>query len=176
MATRRGAYPGSFNPPTVAHLAIAQAARTQCALDVVDLVVSRAPLGKHGAADLAPLDRRVEALEGVASAHDWLEVTVTDAQLLVDVALGYDVLVLGADKWAQVVDEHWYPDSIARDHAVESLPAVALAPRPPHPAPPASSRVVVLDLDPALAEVSATAVRGGAWHWLAPGASREDRP
>ncbi len=44
---RRGAYPGSFNPPTVAHLAIADAARRRLGLDRVDLIISRDALGKH---------------------------------------------------------------------------------------------------------------------------------
>ena len=35
-----GAYPGTFNPPTRAHLAVAAAAREQCGLARVDLVVS----------------------------------------------------------------------------------------------------------------------------------------
>jgi hypothetical protein len=171
MATRRGAYPGTFNPPTVAHLAIADAARAQCALDVVELVVSRVPLGKHDHPELAPLDERIEVLERMATAHAWLEVTLSDAQLLADLAIGYDVVVLGADKWAQVVDERWYADASERDRAVASLPTVALAPRPPHPLPPAADDVVVLEIDPALAEVSASAVRAGATAWLAPGAA-----
>ncbi len=35
-----GVYPGTFNPLTVAHLAVADAARRQCGLDRVDLVIS----------------------------------------------------------------------------------------------------------------------------------------
>ncbi len=42
-----GVYPGSFDPPTVAHLAIAEAARDQAGLDRVVLAVSRAALGKE---------------------------------------------------------------------------------------------------------------------------------
>jgi len=34
-----GCYPGSFNPPTIAHLAVADAARRQAGLDSVDLVL-----------------------------------------------------------------------------------------------------------------------------------------
>jgi hypothetical protein len=173
MATRRGAYPGTFNPPTVAHLAIADAARAQCALDVVELVVSRTPLGKHDHAELASLDQRIVMLERMASSHEWLDIVVTDAQLLAEIAIGYDVLVLGADKWAQVLDERWYPDARARDRAVAGLPPIALAPRPPHPEPEPAPGLLVLELDPMLAEVSATAVRDGQSHWLAPGASAE---
>src|SRR5690242_18626226 len=108
MTMRRGAYPGTFNPPTVAHLAVAVAARSQCGLDRVELILSEAPLGKHGDPQLTPVDVRVSALERVADDYDWLTVTRTDAQLLADVAADYDVVILGADKWAQVIDPVWY--------------------------------------------------------------------
>jgi hypothetical protein len=170
MATRRGAYPGTFNPPTVAHLAVAAAARSQCGLDRVELVLSEAPLGKVGDPDLTPLDVRLSMLERVAARHDWLTVIRTDAQLLADVAAGYDVVILGADKWAQVIDPSWYGDAAARDAAVRRLPHVALAPRPPHPLPRAHSRLTILAIDPSHEDVSATAVRGGNRQWLAPGA------
>ena len=108
MATRRGAYPGTFDPPTVAHLAVAAAARSQCELGHVELVVSEEPLGKLDDPNLTPVDARLELLERVAAAHEWLTVARTDAQLLADVAAGYDVVILGADKWAQVIDPSWY--------------------------------------------------------------------
>ncbi|MBO0731843.1 MAG: hypothetical protein J2P57_21470 [Acidimicrobiaceae bacterium] len=54
-----GAYPGSFNPPTVAHLAIADAARRVMGLERVDFVVSRVALGKEDVAvPSARSDRR----------------------------------------------------------------------------------------------------------------------
>lgn len=170
MATRRGAYPGTFNPPTVAHLAIARAAVEQCDLDVVELVVSTEPLGKHGDPELRPLDERLAMLERVAAPYDWLAVRATDAQLIADIAAGYEVLVLGADKWAQVMDAGWYGSAVARDEAVARLPTIAIAPRPPHPVPADDVRCVVLDLDPSHHGVSATAVRRGERRWLAPGA------
>jgi hypothetical protein len=174
MATRRGAYPGTFNPPTVAHLAIAEAARSQCRLDRVELVLSTTPLGKADHPHLAPLDQRIAVLERVAAPHDWLTIRTTDAQLLADIAEGYDVLVLGADKWAQVIDPAWYAGPADRDAAVARLPQVAIAPRPPHPLPSPSDHIVVLDLDPSHREVSATAVRNGRVQWRAPGAAGQD--
>jgi hypothetical protein len=170
MATRRGAYPGTFNPPTVAHLAVATAAHSQCDLDRVELVVSEAPLGKVGDPHLTSIDVRLSMLERVAAPYNWLTVTRTDAQLLADVAAGYDVLILGADKWAQVINPAWYDDPTARDAAVRRLPHVALAPRPPHPLPLADTRMTILAIDPLHREVSATAVRSGSRQWLAPGA------
>jgi len=151
---RRGAYPGTFDPPTVAHLAIAEAARRQCRLDRVDLVLSRDPLGKPGAA--GSLGRRLDLLRAVAASRSWLAVTVTEERHLVDIAAGYDVLVLGADKWAQVLDEVFYDSAGHRDRAVRSLPHLAVAPRGPLPLP---DGCTVLEVD--LPHVSSTAVRAG---------------
>ena len=149
----RAAYPGTFDPPTIAHLAIAEAARDQCGLTVVDLVVNRQPLGKAG---MRPLDQRVAMLEAVAATRPWLGVVVTDRVHLADIAEGYDVLVLGADKWAQVLDVAFYESTAARDAAVARLPRLAVAPRHAHDVP---EGCVVLDID--LSHVSSTAARGG---------------
>ncbi len=128
-----GCYPGSFDPPTVAHLAIAAAALERCGLERLDLVVSRVALAKEHVVRPALDDRLAVLADVVAAAGGWLGLAVTDHQLLVDVARGYDVLVLGADKWAQVLDPTFYRGStVARDAAVAALPAIAVAPRPGH--------------------------------------------
>lgn len=44
-----GCYPGSFDPLTIGHLAVAEAALVHCALDRLDLVLSEDPLGKPAA-------------------------------------------------------------------------------------------------------------------------------
>ena len=162
-----GCYPGSFNPPTVAHLAIADAARRACALDRVDLVVSRVALGKEDVV-VPPFDQRVRVLQDVVAARSsWLGLVVSDHQLLVDVAAGYDVLVLGADKWDQVLDPRFYGGSSdARDAAVVALPHVALAPRPGHEHVDAPAGATVLELDPSLRDASSTAVRAGRTDWM----------
>jgi hypothetical protein len=124
-----GCYPGSFNPPTVAHLAIAEAAVVQAGLDRVDLVVSRLALGKEASAGPC-LDDRLAVLESVATSRPWLAVRLTDAQLVADIVEGYDVAILGADKWAQINDPAWYGGSVAaRDAAVARLPRLLIAPR-----------------------------------------------
>jgi hypothetical protein len=168
--SRRGCYPGSFNPPTVAHLAIADAARRTAALDVVDLVVSRVPLGK-GAVEVPTLDDRVAVLEAVAASRPWLGVRLTDDRLLVDIASGYDVLVMGADKWAQVRDPVWYESVAARDHALARLPArVLVAPRLGF----AAEGAEVLDLGDDHGAVSSSAARDGASHLMLPEAAAFD--
>ena len=160
---RRGCYPGSFDPLTVAHLAIADAAVRQCDLHRLDLVISRQALAK--ASSHAPVDERVAAIEAAAvDGRPWLGVVVTDAQLLVDIAAGYDVVVLGADKWAQVLDVAFYGSARERDAAVSGLPAVACAPRPGFEVPPGA---VALDVPTWVGAVSSTAVRAGAEEWRA---------
>lgn len=167
----RAVYPGSFDPPTVAHLAVADAARARLSVDVVELVISVDPLGKDAAAQ-TEVDRRVDALRGVAANRDWLEVRVTHERLLVDIAAGAHALVVGADKWAQLVDPAWYGSPAARDAALARLPVVAVAPRPPHPLPePAPGRVVLLDIDATHHPISASAVRGGRHDWVLPEAA-----
>jgi len=169
-----GVYPGTFDPVTIAHVAIARAALDQLGLDRLDLTISAATLGKDDAR-LTPIDRRLAELTSVMSFDARLTVRSTTSSLLVDIAAGYDVLVLGGDKWAQVLDPEWYGGTVARDDALRRLPTVALAPRHPwtgtgdDPGAGASSPVdvVVLDLDPTHQEVSATAVRDGRVEWRA---------
>jgi hypothetical protein len=162
---RLGCYPGSFNPPTVAHLAIAAAAVEACGLDRVDLVVSRVALAKESV--IRPsLDDRIAVLRSVVEARSpWLGLVVSDRQLLVDLASGYDVLVLGADKWAQVLDPSFYGSVAERDTAVAGLPALAVAPRPGGPLPPPGA--TTLSLPPAAVEVSSSGVReAGRSEWM----------
>jgi hypothetical protein len=161
---RVGVYPGSFNPPTVAHLAIAEAARVQHALDRVVLSVSHTALAKEHV-EHPPFSERVAVLHASVADHDWLEVRVTHHQLLVDVAAGFDLLVVGADKWRQIHDPAWYDDEAARDAAIAGLPPVAIVPRddievPDH---------LVLNV-PAAAGVSSTRARSGAIDLMTPAA------
>jgi hypothetical protein len=152
---RVGAYPGTFDPPTVAHLAIAEAAAVQCGLARIDLVVNSEPLGK---ADVRPLDQRVAMLDAVVARRPWLRVVVTDQRHLADIAEGYDVLVLGADKWVQVLDVTFYADEADRDAAVARLPQLAIAPRQGLTLP---GDCIVLEIDAAIAHASSTSARAG---------------
>ena len=148
-------YPGTFNPPTVAHLAIAEAALRACGVERVELVVSRVPIGKE---DLTrpTLEERLAVLRHVVHGRDWLGLSVTDQRHIAAIAQGYDVIVMGADKWEQVIDAAYYESEAARDAAVGSLPRVAVAPRGGHPVP---EGAVLLDV--ALHDVSSTAARDG---------------
>lgn len=164
-------YPGTFNPPTVAHLAIAAAARRQGGLERVDFVVSQVPLGKEDLTCPTIADR-LEVLARIVASRPWLAVRATSAQLLADVAAGYDAVILGADKWAQIVDPAWYGGSEeARDAALARLPRVLVAPRPPFPLPRLHT---VLDIEVAHGAVSSTAVRSGRRDWMLPEAAEFD--
>ena len=148
---------------------MAEAAHLQCELDVIDLVVSRVALAKE-AVERPRLEDRVAVLHAAAESRQWLGVVVTDSQLIADVAAGYDVVVMGADKWAQVVDPAFYGGSTeARDTALARLPQVAVAPRPPFEVP---DGVVVLNVNH---DASSTAVREGRAGWMAPEALDFDR-
>ncbi len=170
-----GAYPGTFNPPTIAHLAIAEAARQQGGLDRLDLVISRDPLGKEPTGP--PLEVRVRVLETLGSTRPWLGVRVTDSRLITDVAAGYDAVVVGVDKWLQIADPAWYDGSTsARDAAVAGMPRILLATRPPLSLPaelPAGTLVLALGAE--CAGVSSSAVRAGRQDWMAAEAAAHDR-
>jgi hypothetical protein len=97
---------------------------------------------------------------------------VTTDRLIADIAHGYDVCVLGADKWHQLFDVAFYGGSVdARDAALARLPLLAVAPRDGS-ALPRDVDVVMLDLDPEHRRVSSTAVRAGRDDWRAGPAPR----
>ncbi len=157
----------------MAHLAIAEAARVQSGVDRVDWVVSERALGKEDV-DVPVLADRLAVLEAVAASRHWLGVRVTPAQLIVDVAQGYDVLSLGADKWAQVVDPAWYGGDVGvRDAALARLPPTFVVPRPPFP-PPEQPGAVELTVGAVHGPVSSSAVRAGRREWMLPEAARFD--
>lgn len=162
-----GAFPGTFDPPTVAHLAVAEAVRERHGLERVDLIVSRVPLGK-GVPSSPTLDERVEVLHAVAARLGWLGVVVSDGRLIAELARGYDVVVMGADKWRQVHDVAFYDGSVAaRDAAVAALPTVAVVPRAGESAP----SELVVEIDPAHLEVSSTRARAGRVDLMVPEAA-----
>jgi nicotinic acid mononucleotide adenylyltransferase/predicted RNA-binding protein with PIN domain len=152
-----GVYPGSFDPPTVAHVAVAEAALRAAALDRLDFALSRVALGKE---DRREVDERRRALERIIGDRRDLGVVVTDAQLITDIARGYDVVVMGADKWAQVNEASWYASDAARDEAVAGLPRTLVVPRPGYDI----GSAEVLPIGDEHAHVSSTAVREGADH------------
>jgi hypothetical protein len=161
MDPRTAAFPGSFDPLTIAHVAIAEAARDRHGLDRVDLVISRVALAKEDRGGVR-LEERVAAIERAGVERPWLGVVVTDRQLVSDIAEGYDLVIVGADKWAQLHDPAFHPSPEEHAAALARLPAVAVVPRPPHPVP----DDLRLDV-PGYEEVSSTGARSGRTEWIA---------
>jgi cytidyltransferase-like protein len=118
--------PGSFDPPTVGHVSLAEAAARE--VDLVLLVYTAAPLPKASGASPALLDEpsRIEALTRLARARPGVGAAVASHGLLVDQveAVGEAlpgsriVLAVGSDKLLQVLDPAWYED---RDTALRRL-------------------------------------------------------
>ena len=113
-------------------------------------------------------EHRIEVLEAAVAGVDWLAVRVTEAQLLADVAEGFEVLIVGADKWWQIQDPAWYGDDLrARDEAMARLPMVAVVPRDDLDTPPERTlRVAAGRID----GVSSTRARSGALGLMLPAA------
>jgi len=157
-----GVYPGSFNPPTRAHLEIALAAQEVHGLHRVDLAVSAIALGKESV-QVPRFEERIEVIRASIEGIPGLGLIITRAQLIADISRGYDVVVMGADKWTQVNDPSWYGDDAAeRDAVVARLPRLALAPRPPHAIPDAHRLPVAEDL----LDISSSAARDGRVDWM----------
>ncbi len=166
--TRRGVFPGSFNPLTVAHLAVAEQARRDHNLDSIDLVVSVIALDKPTPPG-PPIDERIALIEKDLAETSWLSVSTTEHQLIADIASGYDVVIMGADKWMQVNNVSYYGSIEARDAALSRLPDVVVADRTGFSTP----DELRLTTDPTFHDVSSTQARAGDRSIMAPRAARE---
>jgi len=166
---RAGAYPGSFDPPTIAHLGIAVMAKRAANLDRIDLVVSEEALAKEGV-NHAPFDLRIAVIEASIAHAPWLNLVVTNKQLIAEIAHGYQAVLMGADKYEQVVDLQYYADEAARDEAVASLPQIVGPNRPG--AAPLPDSALVLALPAKLESVSSSAARATNPEWMTPPARK----
>ena len=157
----RGVYPGTFNPPTIGHLAICEAAIGYHDLSGLDLVVSRRPLAKD-TPERPSLEERISVIEASVAHLHVVRVVVTELRLIADIAAGYDVVVMGADKWHQINDPVFYESESHRDEAIDSLPTLAVATRGRDPVPHEHRLVVPAHID----DVSSTAARTGRTDWM----------
>jgi|TARA_B110000263_G_scaffold238194_1_gene239186 nicotinic acid mononucleotide adenylyltransferase len=166
-----GIYPGSFNPPTSAHIEISEAAREAHHLKKVVWSVSRISLAKENVT-LPIFEDRILVLHDVASKIAWLDIQVTDRQLLADIAKGYDLLIMGADKWHQIHDPKFYSDDLGkRDDAINSLPQVAVAPRSTLKVP----SEIALTVPESVTNVSSSMARNGQTSMMLPEAMSFDK-
>jgi nicotinic acid mononucleotide adenylyltransferase len=171
--------PGSFDPITVAHAALAEAASAWA--DAIVLLYSVRTLAKEGEAPEPPLlaeSDRIQSLEAFSRSGPKTVAGLSSHGLLVDqVRAAVDRfpsaelrLVIGSDKLIQLLDRKWYED---RDEALDVLfgrAAVMFAVREGDEAAvraaladPANARwkarVLALDVDPTVAAVSSRMVR-----------------
>jgi nicotinic acid mononucleotide adenylyltransferase len=166
--------PGSFNPPTAAHLLLAERARSE-GLDRVMFLLSVRTVGKR-AFGLIPEDRML-ALQAMGG--DAFSVGACSHGLYADQAeaasAAFDgaeiCFLVGSDKVLQIFERRWYGD---RDTALERLftrACLLVAPRSDQSerlravlgAPENrrfADRVSILRLHPAVGDLSSTRVRG----------------
>ena len=121
---------GSFDPPTVGHLALAEAVRAEA--DLVLLVYSARTLPKEPGTPppLLAEEARVEAMRALAGGRPWLRAALCSHGLLADQARAAAdrfpgarlLLAMGSDKALQLLDPRWYED---RDRTLEELFALA---------------------------------------------------
>ena len=125
--SRLAVFPGSFNPPTCAHLALAQAALAQA--DEVLFVVPR--VFPHRRYEGAGLEQRLEMLWQASAAEPRFSVAATDRGLFIEIAMdcraayGPNVKLLflcGRDAAERIVEwDYGSPGEFARQLEVFSL-------------------------------------------------------
>ncbi len=138
---------GSFNPPTMAHLALAAAAAATGLADEVTLTISKVTVDKEAVTRATLLDRLLvlrlllERINDTGSDAALFSASLINRGLYADQALAVrsalpdlDTLyfVVGFDKIVQVMDPRYYDD---RDRALDSLFGLAsflVAPRAQH--------------------------------------------
>ena len=128
---RIGLLGGTFDPPHIAHLAVAEAAFRQLRLDAVWLVPAGSPWQKEGSV-ITPAEHRwgmtVAAVEGIPYMEgDDREVVRPGPTYTFDTVSGladHDVtLILGADAASRIASWH-------RSTELQKMVGIAVAPRP----------------------------------------------
>jgi len=176
-------FPGAFNPPTIAHLAIARAARTW-AEEVIWILPRTFPHKDFDGMDLA---ERLELLRLLTIGNSGFSVAVANGGLYVEIAdearefFGPEpeiALVCGRDA-AERIAAWDYGRPGVFDHMIERYPLLIAAragdylAAPHHAAPNHAGRIMTLPMDPVYYDVSSTEVRrrmacGEPWRHLVP--------
>ncbi len=178
---RAGLLAGTFNPLTLAHVALAEAGVAAGCGRVV-LVMAPASLAKETVERAHPLDRLDWAVAWAAG-RPWAAVAVSTAPLLVDMAEalgralpggGGVALLVGADKAAQLVDPRWYDDHPAAMARLGRAASALVAIRSGHEVPELPLEVAPLPTPGWVPSRSATQARavaaaGGDLSGLVPG-------
>jgi nicotinic acid mononucleotide adenylyltransferase len=135
-ATRIGLFPGSYNPLTYAHVAVADAAREQAQLDDVVWALARVTVDKERVTRASVPDRLAQLVafahprrETVALMNRGLYVNQVQALGSVTTSGARVYVIVGYDKVVQIFDPRYYAD---REAALTTLFAQAdllVAPR-----------------------------------------------
>jgi nicotinate-nucleotide adenylyltransferase len=179
---RVGVFPGTFNPPTIAHLALIESARRQ--VDRVVAVIPRTLPHKqwHGAS----FEDRIAMLEAARAGSDY-EVRVTEGGLFIDIAREFRPIygpdaelwfICGRDAAQRIVEwDYGYPGAI---HRMLDEFGLLVAARQGDYEPPAelAHRVRQLPVPTEVDQLSATDIRsriecGKPWEHLVPGPAVE---
>jgi nicotinamide-nucleotide adenylyltransferase len=117
-ARRVGILPGSFNPPTLAHIELARRAREMFGLDAIVFTLSRVTVDKEKVEGLI-LEDRLLLLSLIARDLGWAHVSVVNRGLYYEQARAFRSLlgnnarisfVTGLDKLIQIFDARYYQD------------------------------------------------------------------
>ena len=117
-AHRIGVLAGSFNPPTLAHLALAASAQATAALDAVLWVISRVTVDKEQVTR-APLPARLAMLSALVAARPHDALAIVNRGLYAEQAIAFHAalphmcklcFIVGFDKIVQIVDPRYYTD------------------------------------------------------------------
>lgn len=136
-ARRVGLFPGSFNPLTHAHIALADAARRQGGLDVLAWSIAARTIDKEGVTRATIPDRLAQLAayarwvpnDAVVLFNRGLYVEQVEALQTLTMEQAELFIIVGFDKIVQILDPHYYQD---RDVALVELFARArlmVAPR-----------------------------------------------
>lgn len=119
QATRVGVFSGSFNPQTVAHAVVSEAARASQRLDMVIWAMARVTVDKEGVTRATLADRVVQVRAYIRATAPQDVVAVIEAGLYAEQAeairslVGRDCevwLIAGFDKIVQILDAKYYTD------------------------------------------------------------------
>jgi nicotinamide-nucleotide adenylyltransferase len=134
---RLGLLAGSFNPPTQAHVALAQSARAHGQVDAVLWSISRVTVDKEHVAR-APLPDRLIALSALVATQPPDAVALCNRGLYAEQAQAVRdtlphlrdlAIITGYDKIVQIFDPHYYTDRQAALDELFGLARVLVAPR-----------------------------------------------
>lgn len=166
--------PGSFNPPTAAHVLLAERALSE-GYDLVAFVLARSTAGKTQTGLIREdrwLAMRAAGGSRIAAAVCSHGLYAEQAEAAAAAFPGAEItFLLGSDKVRQIFDDRWYADREASLERLFSQARLVAAPRgsdddeleavlETSEARPYAHRIEVMRLHPAVSDLSSTRVRG----------------